>query len=169
MLLPRYESLSAHYPIGTDPQQVIREINPAYCDKPDYENTCAMRISKALNYCPGHEVPRRNGLVTIPGTDRKRYAIRVRELKAFMLARYGAPRIINASQMGVIDNSSIQGLQGIIAFDVSGWSDASGHFTLWDGTQLAYAGGHDYFNLYQQFGNGKILRVTKCYFWKCHS
>lgn len=167
--LPDFQSLSANYPTGSDPQEVIRGINPAYCDNPDYENTCAMRISKALNYCPGHEVPRRNGLLTIPGVDQKRYAIRVRELKRFLLERYGNPQVIYASPMGVIDNCSILGKKGIIAFDVSGWSDASGHFTLWDGSDLAYAGGHDYFNLYQNFGNGRILRVVKCSFWPCPS
>lgn len=29
-------------------------------------------------------------------------------------------------------------------FDVSGWGDASGHFTLWDGKKLIYPGGAEY-------------------------
>lgn len=165
--LPKFEDLDAYYPFISDPQEVIRDINPAYCNNPDYANTCAMRISKSLNYCSGNEIPRLKTLLTIPGVDKKRYAVRVSELKKYMLSKYGAPMVLNASPTGVIDNSPIQAKQGIIAFDVAGWTDASGHFTLWNGTELVYAGGHDYFNLYHTFDNGKTLRVTKCSFWQC--
>src|SRR5690606_30759545 len=38
--------------------------------------------------------------------------------------------------------SKIRSKNGIIAFDVSGWGDASGHFTLWEGSteKLFYVG-----------------------------
>lgn len=126
-----------------------------------------MRVSKSLNYTKGHEIPKRVGLLTVKGVDGKRYAVRVREMKNFLQIRYNVPKLLYASSTGVIDKTSIMGKPGIISFDVVGWGDASGHFTLWDGNELLYAGGHDYFNLYEKFANGKVLRVTKCSFWKC--
>ena len=165
--LPKFENLLVNYPTGSDPQKVIDEINPAYCNNPDYANTCTMRISKALNYCPGNEIPRLRSLLSIKGVDGKRYAVRVKEMKKYLLSKYPPPKVLVASPNGVIDSTVIKGKKGIISFDVSGWSDASGHFTLWDGEQLVYAGGHDYFNLYQLHENGQALRVTKCTFWQC--
>jgi hypothetical protein len=165
--MPSFDDLDANYPFISDPQLVISEINPAYCDNPDYQNTCAMRVSKALNYAPGHELPKTPNLYTIKGTDGKRYAIRVREMKKYLEATYGAPTVLLATSEGKIDSSKIAGKKGIIAFDVQGWEDASGHFTLWDGEKLVYAGGHDYFNLYEKQADGDVTRVTKCYFWPC--
>ncbi|EBS7636603.1 hypothetical protein CDR68_23200 [Salmonella enterica] len=42
----------------------------------------------------------------------------------------------------LIDNfiSKIEDKTGIIVFDVDGWSDATGHFTLWDKGDLLYVG-----------------------------
>lgn len=166
--LPRFDALKVNYPTTSDFQSVLRSINPKLVDEPAYQNTCAMRLSKALNGCPGHEIPKRVGLETVRGVNGKRYAIRVREMKTYLKLRYLTPdQTINATTKGVIDNSAIKGLQGVIAFDVSGWGDASGHFTLWDGQKLLYAGSHDYFHLYDEFENGKAIKVTKCYFWKC--
>lgn len=68
---------------------------------------------------------------------------------------------------------------GIVAFDVTGWDDASGHFTLWDGStkKLAYADGHDqpennsyYFwltNLIEEAGKkSRLIQVVKVKFWE---
>src|SRR5438128_1616136 len=143
--MPSFETLDIYYPLSDDPQRVIHDINPAFCDNKDFGNTCTMRVSQALNACPGHEIPKLDSLYTIKGLDGNRYAVRVKEMKQYMASRYGNPQVLSASR-GVIDNSSISGKKGIIAFDVEGWEDASGHFTLWDGAQLAYTGGHDYFN-----------------------
>ncbi|MCW3106928.1 MAG: hypothetical protein JWQ09_1434 [Segetibacter sp.] len=166
--LPVFENLDINYPLSDDPQRVIHDINPAFCDNKDFANTCTMRISQALNACPGHEIPKLDSLYTIKGVDGKRYAVRVKEMKQYLTSRYGNPQILNASK-GVIDKSSIIGKKGIIAFDVEGWDDASGHFTLWDGEHLAYTSGHDYFNFYYDEGNGNLERVTKASFWKCQA
>ncbi|MFY7828926.1 MAG: T6SS effector amidase Tae4 family protein [Flectobacillus sp.] len=53
--------------------------------------------------------------------------------------------------------------RGIICFEVTGWNDATGHFTLWDGNNILY-GQHDYFNLPSE---GKGAKVTKAYLWEC--
>ncbi|CAA7386516.1 T6SS effector amidase Tae4 family protein [Chryseobacterium fistulae] len=41
--------------------------------------------------------------------------------------------------------NKIRSTKGIVVFDVSGWGDATGHFTLWDKAHLIYPGGieHD--------------------------
>lgn len=38
--------------------------------------------------------------------------------------------------------SDFAGSKGIILFEVSGWGDATGHFTLWNGSKVAHG---DYF------------------------
>ena len=134
--LPAFEDLDDNYSSLPDPQRIIREINPKYADNDEIKNTCVLRISQALNACPGHEIPKLDYLYTIVGTNGKRYALRVKEMKQYMTARYGAPLVLNATAKGVIDNTPIIKQRGIIAFDVAGWDDASGHFTLWDGEQL---------------------------------
>lgn len=166
--LPKFEKLDANYPTTSDYKRILREINPELENNPAFQNTCAMRVSMALNANPGHGIQRRVGLLTVRGVDGMRYAVRVKELKNYMKIRYSLPhKTLNATPMGVINNAPILGLQGIVAFDVTGWGDASGHFTLWDGKKLLYDGGHDYFNLYDKFDNGKVIKVSKCTFWKC--
>jgi hypothetical protein len=64
-------------------------------------------------------------------------------------------------------------------FKVSGWSDASGHFTLWDGKDLIYPGEgtprtsphndpnseYYYFNMkYEQ--NGKVIQTDEIKLWE---
>ncbi len=167
-VLPAFESLDANYPTTSDYKRILREINPALENDPAFQNTCAMRISMALNANPGHQIPRRPGLLTVRGLDGNRYAVRVKELKNYLKLRYSLPfKTLFATTMGVIDNAPLKGRRGIIAFDVTGWGDASGHFTLWDGKELLYSGGHDYFNMYDKFDNGKVIKVSKCSFWKC--
>lgn len=165
--LPLFSDLVKNYPTTSDYKAVIRSINPRYENEPAYQNTCAMRLSKSLNYCKGHEIPKKQNLYCIIGVDKKRYAVRVREMKKYIRDKYSKPDFELTAAKGVIDKSSILGKQGIIVFDVSGWSDASGHFSLWDGSKVLYDGGHDYFDLYEVDSNNKIIQVTKCYLWLC--
>lgn len=165
--LPLFGQLQPNYPVTPDYKSVIRDISPTLENEPAYQNTCVMRVSKALNCCKGHEIPRRTGLLTIKGKDDKRYAVRVREMKNYLHLRYAPPLVISASSTGEINGTTLTGKKGIVAFDVIGWGDASGHITLWNGEDLLYAGGHDYFNLYEKYNNGKVLRVVKCSFWQC--
>lgn len=164
--LPPFDKLVLNYPTTSDYKSVIRDINPKYENEPAYQNTCAMRLSKALNYCNGHEIPKKGGLYCIIGIDKKRYAIRVKEVKRYLRDTYGPPDYELSAIKGKIDKSKILNQKGIIAFDVTGWSDASGHFTLWNGTNLLYAGSHDYFNFYDVHPvTSKITQVTKAYLW----
>lgn len=167
--MPNFASLVLNYPTTPDFKSVIKSIRPDLVDNPSYQNTCAMRLCKALNGCPGHQIPKGKiaGLYTIVGIDGNSYAVRVQEMKDYLKRRYAAPSKIIIAAKGVINNADISGKKGIIAFDVSGWKDASGHFTLWDGKKLLYAGSHDYFNLYEKTPDNKVVQVTKCYLWEC--
>jgi hypothetical protein len=106
------------------------------------------------------------------GKDTLNYWYRVRELVPYLADHLGSPEIDiklrqieipstikqkstlttsewdqiknNKDVISSIDWKRIYGIKGIIAFDVSGWKDASGHFTLWDGNHLIYPGGAEH-------------------------
>jgi len=106
-------------------------------------NTCVIRVCRALNYAgapiPGN-IP---GLSTVRGGDGKRYAYRVAEFHRFLVNHVRAPNIVG----------DVQGKKGIIEFVVKGWSDATGHFDLWDGSQC----------LKQAY----FEQASKVYLWTC--
>ncbi len=95
----------------------------------------------------------------IKGGDGLLYGYRVAELKKYMHNVFGSPTIIEKGTK--IRQVDFYNKKGIIAFDVSGWSDATGHFSLWDGTKLLYG---DEFNL-PTSGTGVIL--TRVSLWIC--
>jgi hypothetical protein len=127
--LPSFASLWNNYPNG-DPDAVKAMIG-GHVNATWITNTCVIRMCYALNHS-GYLVHPTGGLHTISGKDGLQYGYRVSEFKRFMEANFGPPEAFNASQ------------QGIICFDVSVWSDATGHFDLWDGQQCRHEG---YFNV----------------------
>lgn len=164
-----------------------------------YENTCAVRMSYALNRS-GLKLPQAPGAgASIKGGDGYWYWIRVSDLKAELARRFkGADQELGLS---VIPKTLLQddtamsklfkqrvkegqefidtklaGKNGIVVFEVSGWGDASGHFTLWDGSArtLAYADGHDdpannnfYFWLTQvDAARTRLVQVVRVKFWE---
>lgn len=100
------------------------------------KNTCAIRMSRSLN-AGGHDIPRSfPGLNTIRGGDGKRYAYRVAELRKYFVHRYGDPDIKHANPgNGGPVPPSFQGVKGVLMLDVRTWSDATGHWTIWDGSK----------------------------------
>ena len=111
-------------------------------------NTCVIRISYCFNKT-GFLIPNGlPGLSTARGGDGKRYAYRVKEFKPFLEQRYKLPEVGGGS-----NRSAVAGKQGIIMFDVDGWSDATGHFDLWNGSECA---GSDYFD-----------KAQAVYLWLC--
>jgi hypothetical protein len=167
-----------------------------------YQNTCAVRMSYALN---------RSGLKlsappgtggSIVGGDGYLYWIRVSDLKPFLIKRFrGADEelrlpVIPAALIGDTGamgmqfkervrlakawlDSRLTGRNGIVVFDVAGWGNASGHFTLWNGASrnLAYAESHDdpennmyYFWLTSRTerpdGTQSLVQVVSIKFWE---
>jgi hypothetical protein len=101
-------------------------------------NTCAIRLSRALNY-NGAPIPAKfAGLHTVKGGDGKRYAFRVRELHQWLDHALGAPDFDTKKKRGDdFDKTQLSGKQGIIGFDIH-FADATGHFDLWDGKTFSH-------------------------------
>jgi hypothetical protein len=104
-----------------------------------WENTCAVRMSYILNYS-GLLIPRAMGQ-TVSGADKRWYYFRVRQLIAFLKQQWGQPD--NVVKYPPPGGGALAGKSGVILFEVSGWSDAAGHATLWSGTSCY---DHCYFN-----------------------
>lgn len=136
--LPSFADLSQEYPGYVkfpDPQEV-KDLIGGGVNAAWITNTCAIRMSRALNY-NGIPVPTGfMGLHTVPGGDRKRYGFRVREMRKWLVAALGKPDFeLRKPAETPFDRSTIAGLQGLIAFDIA-FSDATGHLDLWDGQEI---------------------------------
>jgi hypothetical protein len=100
-----------------------------------YANSCALRLSDALNKS-GNKIPFIKGQ-TGSGQNGDWYFYKVSDLANYLKSLFGSPDISGTTQ------DAFNGKQGIIWFQVSGWGDATGHFTLWNGSQVAHG---DYFD-----------------------
>lgn len=167
-----------------------------------YQNTCAVRRSYALNRSglKMGKAPSRDGTVT--GGDNFNYWIRVADLQAHLIQQFkGADEelVLPAIPSSLLNDPSAMSLRfkervriarswldtkladrnGIVTFNVTGWGDASGHFTLWDGyaKKLAYAPNHDnaqdnnyYFWLTrldeEKNGDKRIVQLISVKFWE---
>lgn len=122
-----------------------------------FKNACATRMSKALNLSLGeHKIPyfkTKNSsgedVVQVSSGGKKLwYIFRVKALIEYLTKTYGAPKNIGIGNY----KQSLKGKKGIIVFEVSGWTDASGHADLWDGSKVV---GSDYGN-----------KASKIVFWE---
>ena len=107
-------------------------------------NTCAIRTTLSLRnagYKPG-EIGR-----TKWRANGKRYLIRVKEIDPFLTATFGAPYIVagpgiatgrkNAEGNEIYDHpKAFQGKAGLIMYTNCNFDDATGHFDVWDGTNI---------------------------------
>lgn len=65
------------------------------------------------------------------------YIYRVKILIKYLTETYGPPQAMTPAQYRKV----LSDRTGIVVFEVSGWSDASGHADLWDGSKVV---GSDY-------------------------
>lgn len=98
-------------------------------------NTCATRISRALNYA-NHPIRYRQtkalDLNPLLGHDKKLYLFRVSEMRTYLRHTLGiTPKTIKKGF-----TTAFPGTRGIIAYEIHGWSDATGHIALWDGSKF---------------------------------
>lgn len=153
-----YSSLQSSYPTtGTPSQmynsvggQVAKAYNDAEAKDPSnnaYANTCALRMSVALNKSGNDldtKVKNSKGqtMYTLEGSDNKDYALRKNDVKDYMKGKYGGADISTKSTDKDFDAqiAKIQGQKGVIVFDVTGWGNATGHVTIYDGSGNC---GHD--------------------------
>ncbi len=146
-----FANLMNNYPKDDDPE-TVKKIIGGKVDASWIKNTCAVRLSRALNYA-GCPIPaHHNGLEVVSGADRKHYAFRMQELKRWLWLRLGAPTIDRHKPMKtLISRADFATHKGIIGFDIH-FKDAEGHLDLWDGStfihdHVAIAHGQDYFAL----------------------
>ncbi len=159
---PKYDDLINAYKkvAGLKACEVFKLVHKdlyKYCQNknPNYQNACATRISYAFN--------------------KGNYKIKLQ--KDFIDEKTGEPYILSVSKMiqflekefgnsdikfnGDIEDfkSKIKEKKGILIFEVLGWSDATGHITLWDGK--ACADGHCYFQ-----HDNPIITTKNLIFWE---
>ena len=123
-----------------------------------FSNTCAIRMSRALNYSnsmvtplPTEKTKGRAGT----GADKKWYYYGVTELNSYLNRTFGPPDLtINSTNLRKNDiRKIIQNETGIIFFRVSGWDDAVGHFDMWNGHSVKNS---EYFN---PSGNASLYEI----------
>jgi hypothetical protein len=150
-------------------------------------NTCSIRMSHALNKSGVllGKAPSEDGTMKGPAGN---YWIRVKDLQRELEKRFNSPdMVLTHRKMGltseqialhehskpVIDRAvlderieagknfvnKISNERGIIAFNVEGWGDASGHFTLWNGQKLLFVD-----NPIER-GSHNDLNSSEYYFW----
>lgn len=137
--IPAIETLIEKYPNGNAPD-VAKVVggtveknfnNPKYTA---YKDTCAIRVSHALNLA-GDPIPWAGGNIDNPyrkgtkvrtdkGGNGKYYIYSTLDMRAYLIVRYGQPKKFPG---GAETKEKIKGLKGIIAF---GWV----HIDLWNGT-----------------------------------
>ena len=137
--LPPFEALRASYPNDPTPLDIANRIagrvgenlkSPAM---PEYKNTCAIRVSRALNYA-GHLVRSHVANARVnSGGDGRWYVYGVRDLNRYLTAVYGPPDVEKKGEtQGSVTAQDLLGEQGIIEFD-------SYHMDLFDGTTCVHA------------------------------
>jgi len=93
----------------------------------DFQNACPIRMSYVLNYT-GVPIPR-TGYAVVSGADGKWYMYRVNDMMTFLEKTFGvADKSARAPK-----TSDFAGLKGLIVVKGSGWLNARGHVTLWNG------------------------------------
>lgn len=144
MLRPLWSDFYREYPDyeNYDSATVKKSIGGAV-DADWVTNTCAVRMSRGLNYSKLPVPAAFSGMHTVKGADGKHYAFRVRELRLWLpkATALGAPDFEITKKQGVdFDKTTLKDMKGIIAFDIH-FSDATGHFDQWDGMQFSHESG----------------------------
>ncbi|WP_306395692.1 type VI secretion system amidase effector protein Tae4 [Telluria beijingensis] len=124
--------------------------NPAASQR--WENTCAVRMSYILGQA-GLRIPSIRGQ-TVSGADGRKYFFRVRDLIGFLTQQWGTAEIVKYPASG---GGTLAGKKGVVLFEVSGWSNAQGHATLYDGSSCY---DHCYFNAPEV-----AYRTDRAHFW----
>ena len=155
-----------------------------------YINTCAFKLSYALNYggMPLNNYMSRQQITSRPiafqnalilgDKANNNYFMRVKEIRQFLQLKsvWGNadepynPKIMKTKQENIdFYNNEFSKFDksGVVAMIISGWSDAGGHITLWDGANELNKVFLDYdenlYNNYLLYGNAI---VTELYFWE---
>jgi hypothetical protein len=157
--LPEFKKLWDAYP-GKQTADEVKTLIGGSVNASWITNTCAIRMSHAFNVAgvpvPGN-VPYLNTCRGGGNFKNFRYAYRVAEMRKWLEASFGPPTVKFAGPrtMNRAEGppAQVQGRQGIAVFIDCGWSDASGHFDLWNRDQI----GHEAY-----WGLAKTLMLWAC-------
>ncbi len=146
--LPQWKDLLKNFP-DKKAKDVFTEIGGKVKLNYDigvFKNACATRTSKALNFSGDtHKIPfyktkdsKGNDVVQVSSGGKKNwYIYRVKVMIQYLSERYGKGLNISPTDY----KNRLKGKRGIIIFEVSGWTDATGHADLWNGSECV---GSDY-------------------------
>jgi hypothetical protein len=122
-------------------------------------NTCAVRMSRALNYGNMPLSSKRISqlkLSALRGADKKLYLFRVTDMTTYISNALGVSPIIATKNF----DKAFTANRGIVAFTVQGWGDASGHLALWNGTSYKEPAYDDFSNLRDNPATPKVEPQT---------
>lgn len=140
-----FDTLWKNYPVGLDAEAVYKliggKVYDLYLTNPNgYANACALRLSKSFNY-GGLPLTKSTSGYKETGSDGKYYLFRVKDMINYVKLKLGRPTA--TKKPSDLDYTTyFTSKQGVLIFKVSGWGDATGHVTLWDGSRC---GDHCYF------------------------
>ena len=131
-----FAALKANYPLMAKAQfyQSLAGQWPTLVNDPNYNNTCATRMSVALTKSGVPILPQYKEGMTGAGDA---LIIKVKTMGDFMNSMFGPSYWGISKQVGA--NVAIPNTTGIIAYHVA-WSDATGHFDLWTGQGFVGSG-----------------------------
>jgi hypothetical protein len=159
---PKFVDVWSQYPVHMDAPSVYKLVGGnAYelfkTNPTGYANACALRLSRSFNY-GGVTITKGATGYKVKGGDDKNYLLRVKDMISFVKANFGSPDV-TAKPNGKDVSANFKGKNGILIFAVSGWGDASGHVTLWNGSDC---GDHCYFT----HPNQPKAQTTDVFFWE---
>jgi hypothetical protein len=96
-----------------------------------FENACAIRLSYVLNKT-GYKVPYISGQ-TVSGKSGEWYIYKVNTMISYLTKTFGEPDQTFKTPTALL----LFKHKGILVFEVDGWSDATGHETIWDGVDCS--------------------------------
>ncbi|WP_417662980.1 type VI secretion system amidase effector protein Tae4 [Pseudomonas sp.] len=139
--------------------EAARAENPAA-----YANACALRMSWGLNH-GGFRIPKgtiiqNKPIYRLAGKDGLPYILKVADIIEFLKFNWGEPDQTLKSQ----ESALLNGKKGIIVMTVSGWSDATGHVTLWDGSTTGDSS--DYHRLDSHTYENPNIKLIKIDYWE---
>jgi len=98
-----------------------------------FENACPIRMSYVLNYS-GFPITKNNLYAMVSGADRMQYLYRVPDMAKYLENTFGKP---DKTVKGLPKTTDFSGMRGIMVVKGTGWGNAGGHVTLWDGTKCS--------------------------------
>jgi hypothetical protein len=127
---PGYSNAGGAYTSAQIKKAIGGDVNANYID-----NTCAVRMSRALNNVGGHDItqtqydPVKKRYDSFRGGDGKQYIFRVTGLARYLTSTYGSPDVHSQSKSSFVGRKGIM----IMRLKLPGSSSYTGHVALWDG------------------------------------